>query len=154
MSLLNDNRSIFNTDLEVNDHVKSILLNMASWTKFLAVFGFVIMGLMIAVLAIAGITKAGSGQMETAAQMGYYTGSMIGASALLVGIYFYPTYALLLFSSRIKKAFSSPSQEQFESALNYLKNSFKYIAILMIICVVLYGIALVFLALAAVKAGM
>ena len=38
--------------------------------------------------------------------------------------------------------------------INYLKNTFKYIAIMMIISIVLYGVAFIFIALAALKSGL
>ena len=152
MGFLTDDKPIFS--LEINDHVKSLLLNMARWTKFLAIFGFVLMGLMAVALCISIITGQGMANAGNAGQAGYLFGTMIGAVIALVGIYFYPTYALLMYSSRIRKAFAATNQEQFESALKYLKNSFRYVSILMIICLVLYGFALIFLTLAAVKSGM
>ena len=131
-----------------------LIFKQTMWTKLLAIFGFVLMGLMVIVFSVTLITKGNNAGLEGAAQTGYLVGTVIGAIIVLAGIYFYPTYALLMYSNKIKKAFNAANQEQFESAINYLKNTFKYISILMIISLVLYGIAIIFLALAAVKSAM
>ncbi len=132
-NLQNNRSDIFN--LDVNDRVKSILLNMARWTKFLAIMGFIMMGIMIATFAVVSFNVPGN-------SIAYKAGYTFGILIFVLGIYFYPTYALLRFSSKIKMAFTSVNQEQFEIGLNNLKNSFKYIGILMIICIILYGVAI------------
>ena len=148
MGLLNDDKAIFS--LVLNDRVKGLLLNMARWTKFLAIFGFVLMGIMVIFMFIGIFAAAGGGMTAGNPQSVY----VVIAAIVVVAAYFYPTYTLLMYSSRIKKAFASHNQDHFEQSINYLKNTFKYIAIMMIISLVLYGVAFIFIALAALKSGL
>lgn len=142
-------------DLSVNEKVKSILLAMAKWTKFLAIVGFVMMafGVLWAFFFSGKIGElaAMSGNSAYAGQAGgMVKGMLIFFMIIFVAIYFYPTYALLLYSTKIKNSLFAANQEEFENALTYLKNCFQYIGILMIIFIVFYGgfIAMVFAAMA------
>ena len=134
----NNQSPIFN--LEINDRVKFILLTMAKWTRFLAILGFIIMGLVMLGFIVFSITSLGNNTNPENNSLAYKIGYIIGGGAVLLGLYFYPTYALLMYSAKLKKAISATNQQDFELAVNYLKNSFKYLGISIIIFIVLYGI--------------
>jgi hypothetical protein len=60
-----------------------------------------------------------------------------------IAIYFYPIYALMRYSGAMKIAMNTNSKEHFNTSITYLKNAFKYMGILMIILLCLYGIMFV-----------
>ena len=138
----NESPNLF--DLAVNETVKSTFLAMAKWTRFLAIVGFAMMG--IGVLwafffaGKIGELAAMSGGSQLGAQgAGMFKGMMIFITLVFCGLYFYPTYALLMYSTKIKKSLYAGDQQEFEKALNFLKGCFQYIAVLTIIVLVIYG---------------
>ena len=140
----NEHSDIFG--LEVSDYARSLFLNMARWAKFLAIMGFIVMGIMavaliVMVFASAAIDSAALGSSGIYGQLGM-AGSAIFV-LLLLGIYFYPTYALLMYAIKVKRAMLAANQGDFELSINYLKNTFKYIGILMIILLSFYDIAII-----------
>jgi hypothetical protein len=129
--------------LEVDEQGKATLLEMSRWTKFLAIIGFIFMGLMLLVFWVMGTAMKNmpvdSNPLAT-----------LGLPALMImfmviaAIYFYPIYALLKYSTGMKTALQTNDKAKFNEALGYLKGMFKYIGILMIICLALYGIGIIF----------
>lgn len=143
MELMNENESnLFR--MEIDEPIKSNMLEMARWTKFLAIVGFVFMGLMLFLGLLVG-TLAGS-------LMSNYFGGLGGVGAIgiifvfviIISLYFYPTLALFKYSKLIRQALITNNKELFYMAMNWLKNMFKYMGILMIIVLSLYGIQLIF----------
>jgi len=134
--------------LEVDGDAKNNFLEMARWTKFLAILGFVVLSLAL----VAGILLSvfinvfaqAYGSTSPLANMGA-AGPIIIMSLFIavIGIYIYPTYALLKYSSCIKSAILTENKEQFNKAIKYLKGMFKYIGILMVICLAIYGLEVV-----------
>ncbi len=151
-SKFREQSGIFN--LEVNEHVKHIFLNMARWTKFLAILGFIFIGIMVVGLVLVFIlSKTELSGLDSNTKT-VLVGETIGLCIVSIGISFYPSYTLLMYSARIKRAFSAQSQEQFESALNQLKNNFKYVSILMIVSLFTSCISYAFLLIAAMKSNL
>jgi hypothetical protein len=141
MGLFDNDSDIFG--MEVTERAKSIFLNMARWTKFLAIMGFIFIGLMLLMFSVGLFTNfsdRGFSSNPVLSSIGV-GGSMIFA-VLLLGIYFYPTYTLYMYSIKIKRAVLSSDKDQFETALNFLKNTFQYLAILLIIVLIMYGLIL------------
>jgi hypothetical protein len=135
--------------LEVDDFGKSTFLEMTRWTKFLAILGYVFIGLMVLV---------GVGMAMLAGKLGDVAGNpMAGMGGMpifimvlfLAAIYFYPIYALMRYSSTMKMALNTNSKERFNDAIVHLKNMFKYLGILMIIGLCLYAAMFVFIILGA-----
>jgi Family of unknown function (DUF5362) len=132
--------------LEIDPQAKRSFLEMARWTKFLAVLGFVFLSLMLtmgiffAVFLRTFAENYGGMQAQAIANMGAAGPIAVVAIFLIViGVYFYPTYALFKYSQCIKVALNTDNKEQFNLAIKYLKNMFKYMGILMIAFLVLYG---------------
>ena len=139
--------------LEVDEYGKATFLEMTRWTKFLAILGFVMIGLMLLFGVGMAMMASTFSQMSTN-PMGNIGGVGIFIVVLFaIGVYFYPIYALLKYSSGMKLAMQTNSKEQFNSAIMYLKNMFKYIGILMIIFLCLYAVLIVFAILGAALAS-
>ncbi len=128
---MRESAAVFN--IEIDEHVRSLMLNMARWTKFLAILGFIFMGLMlVGAVIVGGYGKAGNSTLDENTQT-VLIGEAIGLCIASIAISFYPCYTLLMYSGKIKKAFLADSQELFEKAIRNLKNTFQYMSILMII---------------------
>lgn len=139
--------------LEVDEHSKSSFLEMARWTKFLAMFTFVMMGLALAGGLIGGFILSrfsdAAGSSAPMAALGAAGPAVLVFLILVIaGIYFYPAFALYKYSTHIKTALSTDSKQEFNIAVKYLKNSFKYIGILFIVFIIVYGLQLLFMLLA------
>lgn len=126
----------------INETAKYNLLEAARWGKFLAVVGFVIMGLMIAGGLIMGAFMA----TFSAAQLGYLFSPALFTFfyVVLAVIYFYPIYALLKFSTLTKRALQANDPSIFAQATGYLKGMLKYMGIWTILIICIYALVIIF----------
>ena len=140
MNILNqDQPDIFS--FEMDETAKSTFLEMTSWTKFLAIIGFIFMGIFIIVgffvaTSMSNMPALSSGMCDLGSS------GIVLVYIILAALYFYPTYALLKYSTGMKAAMNTNDKVQFNQALAYLKNMFKYIGILMIIVLAIYGLVI------------
>ena len=133
--------------IAVDETVKAYMLEMGRWTKFLAIFMFVIMALMILsglammMLMPAIYTEQGAGPIAG----GIFGGVFFLIYIVYVAVFFYPTWALLKYATTIKRALATFDQHLFRTAMRYLKNYFLYTGILIIVIMAVYilGIAIV-----------
>jgi hypothetical protein len=129
-----EEKGIFN--LQVDEVSKAHLKEAARWGTFLSIMSFIGMALFIIVFTAAGA------QLSTMSG-GTSLYSLLGATGMLlyvvfiVGIYFYPVYALFKFSTNIKAGVNTSDQARFNKGLAYLKGMFKYMGILIIIMLAL-----------------
>ena len=138
MAFEGENSEIF--DLTITPYARSLFLNMARWAKFLAISGFILMGLMSIVFMVAFYTSSQVSSNTMFSSFGIVGGSIF--TLFILAVYFYPTYALLMYSIKVKRALTSINQHEFDGSINFLKNMFMYIGILLIIFMVLYGAGL------------
>lgn len=135
--MIPENEPIFNTVLSENS--KAHLLETSRWTKFLAIMGFIFMGLMFLGLISMLFSRSNTYNLAPAmAQMG-----IIGALiffVVLIGLYIYPVIMLYRFSINIKTGLISGNANMVETALRCQKNMFKYIGVLSIFSLVIYVI--------------
>ncbi len=138
--------------LEIDQDARNNFIDMARWTKFLSVFGFVILGLLMAMGLFFGLYINKFAEMYGSASPVAALG-MIGPIViilmfvLVISIYIYPIYALLKFSSGIRNAMISENKELFNRSVKHLRNMFRYMGIVLIISLGLYGIQIFFVVL-------
>ena len=134
-----DNPNIFS--LEIDEHAKHTFIEMARWTKFLSIMGFIFLGLMLlggVAIAMLASSLPSSSPFAIFGPMG-----TLAYFLVIVAVTFYPVYALMKFSTGIKPALNNQDKFRFNAALTSLKNTFKYYGILMIAFIGLYGIIIV-----------
>ena len=109
------------------------LVSMRKWTLFLAVVGFI--GSAFTVLA--GLLFAVFSKFIPHEQgMPNFPGILISGLYLVLGvIYFFPSFFLLTFSSRAKKALESGVEADLEEALKFLRFHFTFMGVFVIICI-------------------
>ena len=145
-NIQNEQESLFS--MEIDEPIKTNFLEMARWTKFLAVLGFVFLGLMLTLglVAMAAVAMASSiaGPFAALGGVGIFV-----LYCLFAALEFYPIYALFKYSVCVKKALLTYNKDEFYMAISWLKNMFRYMGIMAIIFLSLYGVVIVFAMLAA-----
>lgn len=135
----------------LNTSGKQYLLQTTKWAKFLAIVGFVFIGLAIIAMFFA-MTAVGSfmAMEETSVLGGLGASTGIFIFYLLVMVlYIYPIYCLYKFSTGVKAGIHTNNAEQVANGLKYQKKMYVFTGVLMIILLSFYVLAFLFGGLAA-----
>lgn len=135
----NQDLNIFETGL--NERSKAYLLETTRWTKFLAIIGFIFLGLFL-IVAIALMTM-GSVLSSQLAGMGSNFGNYMGIGMgliyiLIIALYIYPIVCLMQFSSKMKRGIHTNDSEMISEGFRCQKNMFKFIGIFTIVLLSFY----------------
>ncbi len=130
--------NLFETGLD--ETAKAHLLETTRWTKFIGICAILILILFSAYtlftmryLSAAMANSGNSGVSDFGGVAGIVSTITI---LVMIALYFYPIYALLRFSSYMKKGILSNNQELINEGFRYQKNMFRYTGILLIISLV------------------
>ncbi|MBN2616641.1 MAG: hypothetical protein JXR71_13190 [Bacteroidales bacterium] len=106
-----------------------------NWTLFLAIMGFIAIGLLI----LAGIiVSLVFNTMKTPAMPGFF-GVLYPVLFIVLGVlYFFPAYFLMQFSKFSSMTLRERSTELFSKAMKYLKYYYRYTGILVIVVISFY----------------
>jgi hypothetical protein len=130
--------------LRVDSSSRSYMLETARWAKFLAIMGFVAMGIiMLGAIALMFTKMPMTEDSTTAFTAGYKTGMLL-FYIILILIFFYPMYALLKFANLVKTSVATQNQQEFDEAFRFLKNTFKFWGIYTIVLLFIYGVTIIF----------
>lgn len=130
----NENRN----ELILEAQAEVYLREIRKWAKFLAIVGFIIMGLM-AIMSIGMF--AFSNVMGDAMPF-----PMAGAGVfylLFIALYCVPIYYLLQFSNKAKYALESRNTQTLTEAMLNLKSHYKFMGIFTIVILSLYPIIII-----------
>lgn len=132
--------------LHIDPLTKSHLWETARWARFLSIVGFVLCVLII----LGGVFFSSLFSFLSNNEM---YGSGINTTGLGVTmafmyiifavVYFFPCLFLYRFSTKMKIALNSNAQDQLNLSFQNLRSLFKYVGIITIITLALYGLALV-----------
>jgi len=139
----NQNTSLFG--LNIDQTSKAYLAETARWARFLAITGFICLGLMIIYgILIAFMMTNMSNNSEMfggpygSGGFGSASGTFIIVLYLFIAVIaFFPLLFLLRFSNKMKYALDSNEQEVLNESFRYLKIYYQYVGILTIIALVL-----------------
>jgi len=139
----NQPQGIFN--LSIDEEAKAHLLETAKWTKFIAIIGFVFLGLLMLLglfmgFGLSSLTAIYGGDSGLGGSFGV---GMMAIYFVIALLYFFPIYYLYKYSMLIKPAIHSGNQEQFNLALSYQRRMFKFIGIMFLIVLGLYALMFV-----------
>ena len=131
--------------LGIDNISKSHLSEAAKWARFLAICGFIFLGLMIiyglvisSVVAIMTSKMSEVDNTSKARDLSNIMGiGMVIFYIICAVIAFFPYYFLLRFSNKMKAALISNDQDALNSSFQNLKILYRYMSILMIISLVL-----------------
>jgi len=123
-----------------NSEIKSYLAETARWGKFLAIVGFVAIGLM----ALGGIFF-GSVLANLTGGVGLISPMFITMMYLiLAALYFFPVLYLFRFSTKMQVALRSDNEAELTSSFQNLKSLYKFMGILTAIILGIYALIFVF----------
>ncbi|WP_405606152.1 hypothetical protein [Polaribacter sp. Asnod1-A03] len=121
---------------------KNFLRETARWAKFLAILGFIFIGLMVvfAIFATTIFDLAEKMQPGIPGDLGLI---MAAVYLVLAIIYFFPVYYLLQFSNKMKKALATKDDDVLAKSFEMLKSHYKFIGVFTIITISLYILVII-----------
>jgi len=127
--------------IEVEQDTLAHLNTARKWAMFLAIMGFIFLGLALIIGLLAGtfLTAFSTGQKG----LGIPESMMFIPVILLGAIYFFPVLFLFRFSKHTSHAINTLDKLAFHKAIRNLKAYFAYMGILIIIILTLYIVVLV-----------
>jgi magnesium-transporting ATPase (P-type) len=127
--------------IEIDQDSLRYLNTARKWTMFLAILGFIGIGIIIIIGLIAGVFLSA---FKTAATPTGFPEWLISVIILVFAIiYFFPVLYLFRFSKHTSNAVNSLDKEEMKKAFRNLKSYFLYCGILIIIILALYIVVLV-----------
>ncbi|MES1222910.1 MAG: DUF5362 family protein [Bacteroidota bacterium] len=145
----NQNTSLFG--LSIDPAAKAHLSEAARWARFLAIVGFVIIGLIVIVGVFVGalfgsMTRglAGNDLNNVGAAGGVMGSFLIVIYICAAALYFFPCLFLFRFATKMKTALAANDQETLNTSFQNLKKLFRFVGIMTIIVLAFYAIILVF----------
>jgi amino acid transporter len=132
--------------LSIEPRTKSHLENIAKWAKFLSLAGMVLLAFAVvgSFMSISIISKTRpyiESQQEQEVLQSVRIGTIIGALIIIL-ISFFPLLFLLRFSAQLKRALAGDNQEALNLAFQNLKRYFRYLGIMLIVIIAIYGVSL------------
>jgi len=133
--------------MQLSDQAKKHLLEACKWANFIAIFGFIAIGLLIIMSFSIGSILANLPE-----------GSLGGISPkffsffylIAAGIYFIPVFFLFQFGQKTKQALLEDDHNLLTFGLKKLRSHYKFIGVLIIIFIVFYLLLILFGAFGAV----
>lgn len=117
------------------------LKESAKWSKFLAIVGFVGIGLMI----LAGFFMMfGMSSLGASNNMPFSMAAFSLVYLILAAVYFFPVYYLYQYGAKTTLALRSKNQQLLTDGLGNLKSHHKFLGIFTLILISIYGLFFVF----------
>ena len=134
-----------NQDLALDQVARSYLMETARWARFLAIVGFVMIGILVIASFFIGAMMSTLPEFQDIPGFAGLGGTFITVLYLIFAlIYFFPTLYLYRFATKTKNALEIMSSEALNGGLENLKSTFKYMGILMLILLGFYALIFVF----------
>ena len=142
--MMENNPNLFS--LNIDPVTKTHLNVTARWARFLAILGMIVLalGLIVALMGATlfttffGVpttsTDPGTDNILTAARV-----TMVISALVVSAIVFFPLLFLLRFANSMRRAIAGNDQKGLNTAFEHLKSHFRYLGIVAIIFLVLYG---------------
>ena len=133
-----ENIELNEKSIELTSEIKGYLLETSKWSKFIAIVGFVGIGILavIGILMLIGFSFLGN----------LYKGVpmwIVGVVYIVMSvIYYFPTIYLYKFSTKIKQGLQLEGEMVLADGFLNLKKVFKFIGILTIVILSIYVLAL------------
>jgi hypothetical protein len=127
--------------IEIGQETLRHLKTLQKWTMFLAVFGFITLGIIIILGLITGTFLTAFNQ--SGKTQGIPDSIVIAAFVGLALINFFPVSFLFRFSKHTAMALSTLDKKEMHIAIKYLKRYFIYMGVLLIVVITGYLASLV-----------
>lgn len=123
-----------------NNEIKSYLLETSKWSKFIAIVGYISLGLLI----LLGLLLMFGLSLPSTFPKGMPMFGFGFLYILMAVLYYFPTTYLYRFAKRIKQGVNSNDESVVTDAFLNLKKTFKFMGIMVIVILSLYALILVF----------
>lgn len=137
--------NLSNEGLLITPEIQEFLKETAKWGKFLAIVGFVMVGLFVILGIFMGFFMGTmmSG-MEEAGVFGGAMGGALGLVYVVLGLfYLFPCLYLYRFSTKMKTAIAQDDQQYLFDSFKNLKSLYKFMGIFMAVILGLYALVFV-----------
>jgi hypothetical protein len=118
------------------------LQESAKWSKFMAIIGFIGIGLMVLVSLFMAIGFSSMGA-STMPELPFSMSAFSIIYVLFAAIYFFPVYYLYQYATKTSAALHSKNKQLLADGLENLKSHHKFLGIFTLILVSLYGFVFV-----------
>ena len=121
--------------LQISESAQTYLKETSSWTHFIAILGFIFVGLLVvgAVVVSLFLSAMNSEEFEP------ILGLLVGGIYLLVGVlYFFPILFLYRFATNMKKALEKKDNDNLDKAFKNIKSHYKFMGIFTIVFIAIY----------------
>jgi len=146
----NENLSQFENQLTTS--AVGFLNESAKWSKFLAIVGFVGIGLMV-LLSLFFIIGLSAFDQFTETTNYPFPMSLFGVIYLVIAaVYFFPVYYLYQFAVKTKAALYTKNAQMLADGFENLKSHYKFLGVFTLIILSLYGLIFIFAILAGLLA--
>ena len=126
--------------ITVTSEIKNYLLETSKWSKFLAIVGYIGMGLLI-LIGIA--VTIGFSILSSVSHFGFPMG-ILGVVYILLGVlYFFPINYMYKFSVHLTQGFKSNNQQSVNYGFENLKSLFKFTGIFTIVVLSIYALIII-----------
>jgi len=135
--------NLSNYQLVITEEIKRDLSETAKWGTFIAIVGFIGVGFMViaAVGMMVFMSTMSSISPDTGSPFGIFGGGILGGFYLiLAALYFFPVLYLYKFSSKMKMALNGDDDVALHDAFKNLKSVYKFLGIMTIAFIALYGL--------------
>lgn len=119
------------------------LQESAKWSKFMAIIGFIGIGLMVLVSLFMAIGLSAMGA-STMPELPFSMSVFSIIYVLFAAIYFFPVYYLYQYATKTSAALHSKNKQLLTDGLENLKSHHKFLGIFTLIIISLYGFIFVF----------
>ncbi|MNU20748.1 hypothetical protein D3C71_89990 [compost metagenome] len=139
----------------LNENSKAYLGQTVRWTNFLAILGFISIGLMLffslLIILGGGIMMNRLSEVSSFGTIGY---TLFGILYLGISIlYFFPVFYLYKFGRLMKSGLLTDNELQITEAFRYQRNMYRFMGIMALIVIGIYILIFVFGALGAASGG-
>lgn len=127
--------------MQLSDQAKKYLLEASKWANFIAIFGFIAIGLLIIMsfsmgTILASLPEGSLGGLSPKFFSFFYL--------IAAGIYFIPVFFLFQFAQKTKQALIEDDHNLLTFGLKKLKSHYKFIGILFIVLIAFYLFLILF----------
>ena len=132
-----------NFENQLTSAAVGFLQESAKWSKFMAIIGFIGIGLMVLVSLFMAIGFSAMGA-STMPELPFSMSVFSIIYVLFAAIYFFPVYYLYQYATKTSAALHSKNKQLLADGLENLKSHHKFLGIFTLIIISLYGFIFVF----------
>ena len=135
MEHISDQPQQENNNLHINQNVKGYLLEAAKWGQFLAIMGYIFVGLMVIIAFVFMLASKHFPGFNTNGSLTIGFGALY---LLLAGLYMIPVTYLQRFSTQVKYGIINKDELNVAESFKNLKSLFKFSGISTIVLIGIY----------------